>query len=244
MHPQTTEVKETLDIREMGAPRQGVPQVCDKRLYLQLQVFTNCENPERQIKSLAASGTEGVLYLNVNDPYGIGLLTMSENPTFFVNELRCLLSSDSWKTLRHKPKMTMFGRTYASGRETDLEDWLLYKSRRNALNPEWPWAIWYPLRRKPEFELLSKEEQGKILYEHAKIGINYGVNDLAHDIRLACYGLDKNDNEFVLGLVGRDLHPLSRVVQDMRKTQQTAKYMESLGPFFIGKALWQSPFKR
>ena len=137
----------------------------------------------------------------------------------------------------------MLGRTYSTGREADLEDWLLEKPRRNALNPQWPWAIWYPLRRKPEFELLPKEEQGKILYEHAKIGIAFGQADYAHDIRLACHGLDKNDNEFVLGLIGRDLYPLSKVVQEMRRTQQTAKYMQSLGPFFVGKVFWQSPLK-
>ena len=99
--------------------------------------------------------------------------------------------------------------------------------------------MWYPLRRKPEFELLTKEEQGKILFEHAKIGMTYGAAGFAHDIRLACYGIDANDNEFVLGLISPDLYPLSRLVQDMRKTQQTARYIQSLGPFFVGKVLWQ-----
>jgi hypothetical protein len=27
----------------------------------------------------------------------------------------------------------------------------------------------------------------------------------------------------------------------MRKTQQTSLYLERLGPFFIGRAIWQSP---
>ena len=134
----------------------------------------------------------------------------------------------------------MFGRTYSSGREADLEDWLLRKPKRNALNPQLKWAVWYPLRRKPEFEALPKEEQGKMLYEHAKIGMSYGQAGFAHDIRLACHGLDPNDNEFVLGILSPDLYPLSRLVQDMRKTQQTSKYMQSLGPFFVGKVLWQS----
>jgi chlorite dismutase len=71
----------------------------------------------------------------------------------------------------------------------------------------------------------------------------YGRADLAHDIRLACHGLDRNDNEFLVGLVGADLYPLSRIVQDMRKTQQTSRYMQSLGPFFVGRACWQSPLK-
>ena len=63
--------------------------------------------------------------------------------------------------------------------------------------------------------------------------------DLAHDIRLACHGLDVHDNDFVVGLVGKDLHPLSAVVQAMRKTQQTSLYLDRLGPFFVGRAVWQ-----
>ncbi len=240
-HPSTESSQEKLDIREVGAPKNGVPQVTDRRLYMQLQVFAGCVQPDICAKALQASGLESVLYLDVNDPQGIGVLLMSEDPTLFVREGRKIFNGTSFSSLKFRPEMTMIGRTYSAGREPDLEDWLLKKPRRNALQAEWPWAVWYPLRRKPEFELLPKEEQGKILYEHAKIGMGYGVSDLAHDIRLACYGLDRNDNEFVLGLVGRELYPLSRVVQDMRKTQQTAKYMQSLGPFFVGKVFWQSP---
>ncbi len=238
-----SQIKETLDIREVGAPKNGTPQISDRRLYVQLQVFTNCVNPQTLVKSVESTGLDSILYLDVNNPRGVGVLFMTEDPTQLVKEIRCLFANDEFLKLKHEPHMTMIGRTYSSGRETDLEDWLLKKPRRNALNPEWPWAIWYPLRRKSEFELLSKEEQGKVLYEHAKIGMSYGQADLVHDIRLACHGLDKNDNEFVLGLVSRELYPLSRVVQDMRKTQQTANYMQSLGPFFVGKVLWQTPLK-
>ena len=238
-HPTT----ESLDLKEKGAAKNGLPQTSERRLYLQLQVFSGCSNPEALIKAIQTSQIEAVLYLDLNDPQGVGILTFSENPSAFTGKIREFFAHSPFQSLKRKEKLTMFGRTYSTGRETDLEDWLLVKPKRNALNPEWPWAVWYPLRRKPEFELLPKEEQGKILHEHAKIGIAYGQAHYVHDIRLACYGLDKNDNEFVLGLVGPDLHYLSRVVQDMRKTQQTAKYIQSLGPFFVGKAIWQSPIQ-
>lgn len=245
-HPTTTteqksEQKIADTIREHGAAKQGVPQVSDRRLYVQLQVFTKCGNPKALIHPLEKSGLDSVIYLDTNDPKGVGILCLSENPAVFTEHFRTLLNSEPFASLQLKPEMTMLGRTYSLGREQDLEDWLLRKPKRNALNPQNQWAVWYPLRRKPEFELLTKEEQGKILFEHAKIGISYGLENLAHDVRLACYGIDRNDNEFVLGLIGPELHPLSRVVQDMRKTQQTAKYMQSLGPFFVGKVLWQSP---
>ena len=135
----------------------------------------------------------------------------------------------------------MFGRTYASGFETDLEDWLLQRPRRAALNAAWPWGIWYPLRRTGAFSRLSPQEQGAVIREHSVLGRAYGDADLAHDIRLACHGLDAHDNDFVIGLVGRHLHPLSHLVQAMRKTVQTSQYIQTLGPFFVGHALWQSP---
>lgn len=237
------QVQGRLDLSESGALKEGVPQKSEKRLFMQLQVFTGCLAPKDLVRPLEASGLEAVLYLDVNDPRGVGILFMSEHPQTFTETVRTLLTREPFVSLGPRPEFTMFGRTYSSGREADLEDWLLYKPRRTVFNPEWPWAIWYPLRRKPEFELLTKEEQGKILSEHARLGMEYGRSDFAHDIRLACYGLDQRDNEFVLGLVGPELYPLSRLVQDMRKTQQTAKYIQSLGPFFVGKVIWQSPLK-
>ena len=58
---------------------------------------------------------------------------------------------------------------------------------------------------------------------------------------IACHGLDVHDNDFLIGLVGKELQPLSHIVQAMRKTAQTSEYMASLGPFFVGHVIWQSP---
>ena len=130
----------------------------------------------------------------------------------------------------------MLGRTYSIGYEPDLADVLLHRPRRTVLNPEWTWAVWYPLRRSGRFAQLPAEEQRVILAEHGTIGMSFGAGDYAHDIRLACHGLDKDDNDFVVGLIGKDLFPLSAIVQTMRKTQQTSLYLERLGPFFVGRA--------
>jgi hypothetical protein len=230
------------EMDEVGAEKDGIVQKLGKRLFMQLFVFTECQDIEAIKKAISSSNIDSVIYKDINDPQGIGILFMHENPDFFVTEVRELLSSYPFDSLVLRDEMTMLGRTYALGREHDLEEWLLKKPRRTVLNSDWTWCIWYPLRRKPSFELLTKEEQGKILYEHAMIGMTYGGGDFAHDVRLACHGLDANDNEFVIGLIGKDLHPLSRVVQDMRKTEQTAKYIQSLGPFFVGKVFWQSEF--
>ena len=44
----------------------------------------------------------------------------------------------------------------------------------------------------------------------------------------------------VLGFLWSLLYPLSAMVQAMRKTTQTSLHLESLGPFFVGRTLWQS----
>ncbi len=228
-----------IEVQERGAKGQR----SDRRLWMQLQVLGGCGDPKPLVRALEASRLEAVLYQDVNDPRGVGILAMSEDPTFFVNGLRGLLTAEPFAGLVLKPELTMLGRTYSSGFEPDLEDWLLHRPRRTALNPAWPWAIWYPLRRAGAFARLSPEEQGAVIREHSVLGHAYGDADLAHDIRLACHGLDVHDNDFVIGLVGRDLHPLSHLIQAMRKTVQTSQYLQSLGPFFVGHMLWQSPLR-
>lgn len=236
-----SEEKQTLDLREHGAPKDGRPQSTDRRCYFQLQVYTECWDVEKIAAAVSASGLQSVVYRDVNDPRGVGLLFMNEDPEVFVKEVRSLLTSSPFVPLRPRPEMALLGRTYALGRELDLEDWMLNKFRRNALNPAHPWALWYPLRRKPEFAALERAEQGKILAEHGSLGRLYGESGHAQDIRLSCFGLDARDNEFVIGLVGPELYPLSRLVQDMRRTQQTIRFIQSLGPFFVGHKAWQSP---
>ncbi len=229
------------DIREKGGLRDGQPQASDRRLYMQLLAWTGCSDTRILIESLARRplSRPAVLYEDVNDPRGVALLTMSEDPDFFVTALRLSLNEGPFATLEPRPGLTMFGRTYSLGYELDLEETLFGRPVRTALNPAWRWAVWYPLRRSGRFAQLAPEEQRQILTEHGTIGRSFGEADYAHDIRLACYGLDERDNDFVIGLVGKELYPLSAIVQAMRKTQQTSLYIESLGPFFVGKAAWR-----
>jgi hypothetical protein len=229
-----------IDVRERGAGGQ----VLDRRLFMQLQVYSGCADPKPLAAALEKAGVEAALYRDVNDPRGVGVLGMHEDPAFFVTRLREILAAEPFDALIPRPALTMLGRSYSSGFEPDLGEWLLRRPRRTVLNPAWPWAIWYPLRRTGAFAKLSREDQGNILREHATIGRAYGAADLAHDIRLACYGLDTHDNDFVIGLVGPELHPLSHLIQAMRRTIQTSEYIERLGPFFVGYTYWQAPDRR
>ena len=233
--------KVDIDVRERSVPRGGEPQAINERLFMQLQVFTGASRTGTLIEALEASGLEAVLYRDLNDPQGVGFLTMSTDPGHFATRVGDFLNGGPFAALVRRPEMVMLGRSYAMGYEPDLKSWLLDRPRRHVLERAWPWAIWYPLRRTGAFAALPGDEQRAILAEHARIGRAYGEGDLAHDIRLACHGLDEHDNDFVIGLVGKELHPLSHVVQTMRGTRQTSTYIRSMGPFFIGRAFWQSP---
>lgn len=233
-----------LDLAEKGKDKNGQPISLDRRLFMQLLVYGECRNAGPLVEALEQAQLDGVLYADLNDPQGVGLLVVHEDPDYYVTHLRQFLNQPPFIDLKPKPEYTMFGRTYSIGYESDLEVVLLERPRQRVLNPEWPWAVWYPLRRVKSFETLPEQEQRLVMMEHGGIGHTFGKAGYARDIRLACHGLDKNDNDFVVGVLGSELYPLSAVVQAMRKTKQTSHYLESLGPFFIGKAIWQAKLAR
>lgn len=228
----------TIDVNEYGGKREGARQVMDRRLFMQLLVFEVRGEPDHEAKELASrlrhARVPSVVYADTMDPRSIGLLTWSEQPAHFVQHVRPHVQGEK---LVPRLDFGMLGRTYATGHEPDLEHALLRRSIDNVTNEAYRWHVWYPLRRTGEFAKLEPHDQSQILREHAQIGMAYGAQELAHDIRLACHGLDAGDNEFVIGLVGRELHPLSHLVQAMRKTRQTSEFIAKMGPFFVGYVL-------
>ena len=234
-----------VDVLEHGAIRNGQPQSLDRRLFMQLLVFEcGSEHPAERVtedllEAVSVGRVTSVLYADLLNPAGFALLAWSESPDTFVTGLRPAFHAASRKhAIVVRSPLCMQGRTYSTGFEDDLEYWLIRRPQETVTHGDWPWAIWYPLRRGGMFEKLEPHEKGQILREHATIGRAYGEADLAHDVRLACHGMDTNDNEFLLGLVGKELHPLSHVVQSMRGTRQTAEFITQMGPFFVGRRLW------
>ena len=245
-HPGGAPEAAPVDVRERGNDKNGQPIQLDRRLFVQLLAFETKRglSTKDAIQALSQGLTErkvgGVVYEDVNHPRGLGLLTYSENPEDFVHKVRRIVGVKELEELKVRPEFTLLGRTYSTGFEQDLEFWLLERPRQTLSNEAWPWAIWYPLRRKGAFERLDAREKGGILREHGTIGRAYGEANLAHDVRLASHGLDTHDNDFVIGLIGKTLHPLSHVVQAMRGTRQTAEYVEQMGPFFTGYAVFRN----
>jgi chlorite dismutase len=231
---------EEVDVSEKGRSATGETISMDRRLYMQFMAFGGCRDTRRLADALETARIQGALYADVNDPQGVGLVTFSESPDYFLTDMRSFYNQPPFNELTPKPEHTMLGRTYALGYEQDLYDTLIARPRSRVVDPTMPWVIWYPLRRAGSFEQLSPQEQNVILMEHGGIGRAFGRVGLGYDIRLACHGLDKHDNDFVIALLGPELHPLSSIVQRMRKTKQTSLHLERLGPFFIGKVIWQT----
>jgi chlorite dismutase len=231
---------EALDLSEKGR-NKGEVIALNRRLFMKFTGFGDCGNVQAVINALSDSGLTGAMYVDANDHRGIGVVICSEDPDCFVDQMRTLFSTSAFADLKHKPEFDMLGRTYSIGYEPDLVDTLFRKPLQKLTNPKNLWAIWYPLQRAKGFYRLPHDRQMKILSEHGNLAHRYAAGGNANDVRLACYGLDRDDNDFIVGLIGPRLHPLSAVVQEMRKTEQTAQYLDSLGPFFVGKAVWQSP---
>lgn len=230
---------ETVDIAEKGRDKEGRTVSSNRRLFMQLLVYGGCSEPAVAIEALQNEDFQGVVYADLHDPQGIGLLWFTEEPNGFLETLRPLLNRPPFTSLIPKPEFTMLGRTYTIGYEENLDEVLVDRPIRRVTDPQMPWAIWYPLRRAGAFEQLSPQEKRTILMEHGGIGRSFGRAGLGTDVRLACHGLDRHDNDFVIGLIGPELFPLSAIVQRMRQTQQTSRYLDRLGPFFVGKAIWQ-----
>ncbi len=231
---------EELDILEHGRTGDGSGITSNRRLFMQLSVYGGCEDTTTLVNALENNAIAGALYEDVNDPRGVALLTFSEDPAYFVDRVRRFLHRAPFAELVPKPEYTMFGRTYALGYESDLVDMLIHRPIRRVLDRTLAWVVWYPLRRTGSFEQLPPKEQMTILMEHGGVGRAYGKAGYVHDVRLACHGLDKYDNDFLIGLLGPELFPLSSCVQRMRRTRQTSLHLERLGPFFVGRVAWQS----
>jgi hypothetical protein len=226
---------EAPQIAEVGGTVDGEPVVLDRRLYVQLLAFGGCTRTAAVIDALATAGIPAVVYEDANDPAGIAVLIPYEDPSWYFGELRPVLQVPPFTYLTQKHAMSMLGRTYAIGYERDLVEALIDKPMGRLAQADLEWAVWYPLRRKGEFEALSAKEKHDVMTEHMQAGIAFARAGHIADVRLACHGLGTQDNDFIVGLLGPQLHPLSQVVQLMRKSKQTSRYLASLGPFFVGR---------
>ena len=102
---------ESPETREAEAPGEEAAGEDERRLYCQLHVFGDCADSGSLKETVHASGMEGVLYHDLNDPRSVGLLVMTEDPDVLVGEVRSLLAGGPFSSLHRRPDLTMVGRT-------------------------------------------------------------------------------------------------------------------------------------
>ncbi len=226
-----------IDTNEYGGKKDGIRQSMDRRLFMQLLVFDTVDVARAMHDletGLRAATIPGVIYADTASPRGMALLTWAEDPARFVRDVRPIFQKGALANVTMRDEFEMLGRTYSTGHEPELQHTLLQRPIERVMDQECPWHVWYPLRRSGAFAKVEGIEVSHMMREHAAIGMAYGQKGLAHDVRLACHGLDAKDNEFVIGLIGKELFPLSHLVQAMRKTRQTSEFITQMGPFFVG----------
>ena len=236
-----------MDLSEHGTSSDGTPETLDKRLFVQLLVFDiePSSGPRAMVSALSRrlgeKRIEAVIYADVNDPRGIGRLTWAEDPSQILDQVHPLLGGKRFAALTPRPGWVMLGRTSGPGGDEGLENWLIERPRNTILREDLTWAAWFPLRRTGEFNLMAEKDRGAIIKEQQDLVKNYGAADLVHHVRLACHGMDAEDNDTVVGLAASSLHPISHLVQAMRGTKGASSYTLKMGPFFVGRKIWQNP---
>ena len=124
-----------IELEEFGKNADGEPISLKRRVYMQLLAFSHCTDPGPIIERLDAVDAQSVVYADLRDSRGVGLLFCHEEPDWFVTELRQLLCSEPFVDLSPKPELTMFGRTYSIGYEQDLEATLVTNPLKKAKLP-------------------------------------------------------------------------------------------------------------
>ena len=83
-HTEARRGPEPPDLAERGGIKNGQPQRSSDRLFMQFLAFGGCADAAPLADVLARAKISGVLYEDLNDPRGAGLLTFSDDPDFFV----------------------------------------------------------------------------------------------------------------------------------------------------------------
>ena len=95
----------------------------------------------------------------------------------------------------------------------------------------WPNGVTCPTCGGTRVSYLATQKRWQCYGKHPRRQFSVKVGTIFEDSPI------KLDKWFTaIWLIGPALHPLSAIVERMRKTKQTSLYLEKLGPFFIGRA--------
>ena len=91
------------DLSEKGGLKGGVPQRSDERLFMQLMAFGECRDVQAVSQHLAGASMDGVVYEDLNDPQGVAVLALAQDPAYFLDVVRPLLKGGPFAQLRFRP---------------------------------------------------------------------------------------------------------------------------------------------
>lgn len=89
-------------------------------------------------RALTSAGLDAVLYKEVSDPTGVGLLVMSEDAETLTGDLHELFRNRPFSALVRKPDHARLGVTYAPADDGDSLQAMADRRRERLLNPAWP----------------------------------------------------------------------------------------------------------
>jgi chlorite dismutase len=210
----------------------------DNTLFLQLQIFDiePAAGPRAMVSALSRRLREkridGVIYGDANDHRGIGLLTWAADPGDILDNVHALLGGKRFSALTPRPGWVMFGRVSGDAAANTPE--VLLNGDRN-------WAAWYPVRNKAEWALLDDAAQAKVHKAHGTVAKSFTDDGRVAYVRLACHGIDPEDNDQIFGLTAGSLMDISLLQEAMRGTAQVATHVSKMGPVFVGRKIWQNP---
>src|SRR3989337_861371 len=101
-HGKPEEVKAPDEVKFNVVERGANGQTSNRRLFMQLQVFGGCSEPKTLAAALERSRIEAVLYADLGDPRGVGVLTFAEDPAFFITRAREVLGAEPFAGLAPK----------------------------------------------------------------------------------------------------------------------------------------------
>ena len=230
-----------LSLAERGKTAEGAPQSLDRRLFVQLLAYTGCPDAAPLAEAADQAGVGGVVYESAQDPQGVAVALFHEDPAFFVEDGRRLHTSAPFRDLAPLPALTMLGRTYSIGYEQDLLGTLVARPVKTMTNPDV--VVGRVVPAPAERPVRAGAARGAAADAHGARRDRPGVRGRRPTPTTSASratGWTRTTTDFVAGLVGKSLFPLSKPSSSgCGRRARRPSSSSRLGPFFAGRAVWQ-----
>ncbi len=154
------------------------------------------------------AGSTGALYVDANDPQGIGIMVASEDPDYFVTRLATLFNRRPFADFVHRPRVRHARSQLLDRLRVRPRGHTAREAARKAAEPrEYTGPSGTRCSAPRSSRPCPADHQRRILAEHGSLAKRYGAGGHAADVRLACHGLDSNDNDFIVGLARTQATP-------------------------------------